>query len=166
MSIVTIHCHLTAPEPIRRHIWHLMAQSNTPLVSELMKRVSQHPEFETWQRKGAVPQKAITDLCAPLREVYPGQPGRFYSSAILMVLYTYESWLKIQQNLRRRMDGKQRWLDVVKSDPESIELSDSTLEAIKQRALEILNQFNAENETRSAPNAKNEKNLNLSTIRT
>ena len=83
-----------------------------------------------------------------------------------MVLYTYESWLAIQQNCRRRINGKQRWLNVVKSDRESIELSDSTLEAIKQRALEILNQFNAENETRSAPNAKNEKNLNLSTIRT
>jgi IS605 OrfB family transposase len=157
MSIVTIHCHLTAPEPIRRHIWHLMAESNTPLVSELMKQVSQHPDFETWQRKGAVPQKAITDLCAPLREVYPGQPGRFYSSAILMVLYTYESWLKIQQNLRRRMDGKQRWLNVVKSDIESIELSGSTLEAIRHQAQAILSQFNAENETRSVPNAKKRK---------
>jgi IS605 OrfB family transposase len=157
MSIVTIHCRLIAPELIRRHLWHLMAESNTPLVSELMKLVSQHPDFEIWQRRGAVPQKAITDLCTPLRQVYPGQPGRFYSSAILMVLYTYESWLKIQQNLRRRMDGKQRWLKVVKSDPESIELSGSTLEAIRQQAQAILSQFNAENETRSAPNAKKRK---------
>ena len=131
-----------------------MAQSNTPLVSELMQRVSQHPEFETWQRRGAVPKKAITDLCAPLREVYPGQPGQFYSSAILMVFYTYESWLKIQRNIRRRMDGKQRWLNIVKSDPESIELSGSTLDAIRQRAQAILSEFNAENETSSAPNAK------------
>jgi hypothetical protein len=77
-----------------------------------------------------------------------------YSSAILMVLHTHESWLKIQHNLRRRMDGKQRWLNVVKSDLESIELSGSTLEAIRQKAQAILSQFNAENETRSAPNAK------------
>lgn len=157
MSIVTIHCRLTAPEPIRHHLWHLMTDSNTPLVSELMKLVSQHPDFETWQRRGAVPQKAITDLCGPLREVYPGQPGRFYSSAILMVLYTYESWLKIQQNLRRRMDGKQRWLSVVKSDHESIELSGSTLEVIRQQAQAILSQFNTENETQSAPNDKKRK---------
>jgi IS605 OrfB family transposase len=160
MSIVTIHCRLIASEPIRRHLWNLMAESNTPLVSELMKLVSQHPDFETWQRRGAVPQKAITDLCKPLREVYPGQPGRFYSSAILMVLYTYESWLKIQQNLRRRMDGKQCWLNVVKSDSELLELSGSTLEAIKQKAQDILSQFNAENETRSAPNAKRTKKSN------
>lgn len=160
MSIVTIHCRLIASEPIRRHLWNLMAESNTPLVSELMKLVSQHPNFESWQRRGAVPQKAITDLCKPLREVYPGQPGRFYSSAILMVLYTYESWLKIQQNLRRRMDGKQHWLNVVKSDPELLELSGSTLEAIKQKAQDILSQFNAENETRSAPNAKKTKKSN------
>jgi hypothetical protein len=150
MSIVTIHCRLTAPEPIRRHLWHLMAESNTPLVSELMKLVSQHPDFEIWQRRGAVPQKAITDLCAPLRAVYPGQPGPFYSSAILIVLYTYESWLKIQQNLRRRMDGKQRWLNAIESDLESIELSGSNLEAIRQKAQAILSQSNAENETRSA----------------
>jgi hypothetical protein len=160
MSIVTIHCRLIASEPIRRHLWNLMAESNTPLVSELMKLVSQHPDFETWQRRGAVPQRAITDLCKPLREVYPGQPGRFYSSAILMVLYTYESWLKIQQNLRRRMDGKQSWLNVVKSDPELLELSGSTLEAIKQKAQDILSQFNAENETRSAPNIKKTKKSN------
>jgi hypothetical protein len=157
MSIVTIHCRLTASEPIRRQIWHLMTERNTPLISELLKQVSQHADFEIWQSKGAIPKQIVTDLCKPLTEIYPDQPGRCYSSAILMVLYTYESWLAIQQNCRRRIDGKQRWLNVVKSDRESIELSDSTLEAIKQRALEILNQFNAENETRSAPNAKKRK---------
>jgi hypothetical protein len=90
MSIITIHCRLTAPEPIRRHLWHLMAESNTPLICELIKRVSQHSDFAIWQRRGSIPKKAVMDLCTPLREIYPGQPGRFYASAILMVLYTYE----------------------------------------------------------------------------
>ncbi len=158
MSIITIHCRLTAPEPIRRHLWHLMAESNTPLVSELMKLVSQHPNFETWQRRGAVPESAIKDLCAPLKEVYPGQPARFYASAISMVLYTYKSWLTIQQNGRRRLDGKQRWLDVVKSDLELVELSGSNLDVIKQKAQEILDRLNAvTNEIESAPNAKKGK---------
>jgi hypothetical protein len=65
--------------------------------------------------------------------------------------------MKIQQNLCNRMDGKQRWLNVVKSDPESIELSGSSLEAIRQEAQAILSQFNAENEIRSSPNAKKRK---------
>ena len=116
MSIVTIHCRLVASEPIRRHLWHLMAESNTPLVNELTKLVSQQEDFKIWQSKGTISKKIVTALCEPLREVYPGQPGRFYSSAIAMVLYTYKSWLAIQNNLRYRIDGKQRWLNVVKSD--------------------------------------------------
>ena len=88
MSIVTIHCRLVASEPIRRHIWHLMAESNTPLVNELTKLVSQQKAFKTWQSKGTIPKKIVTALCEPLRKVYPGQPGRVYSCAIAMVLYT------------------------------------------------------------------------------
>lgn len=157
MSIVTIHCRLVASEPIRRHLWHLMTQSNTPLVNELTKLVSQHKDFKIWQLKGTIPKKVVTDLCEPLKQVYPGQPGRFYSSAILMVLYTYESWLAIQKNLRRRVDGKQRWLSVVKSDPELQELSSSNLDVIKQQAQTILDRLNAENQPEPAPNAKKRK---------
>ncbi|MBW4469176.1 MAG: type V CRISPR-associated protein Cas12k [Stenomitos rutilans HA7619-LM2] len=61
-----------------------------------------------------------------------------------MVTYTYESWLTLQQNRRRRLNGKQRWLDVVKSDAELIKLSGSTLEAIQHRAQDVLSQLNAE----------------------
>mgnify|MGYP000064100790 FL=1 len=158
MSIVTIHCRLVASEPIRRHLWHLMAESNTPLVNELTKLVSQQEDFKIWQSKGTISKKIVTALCEPLREVYPGQPGRFYSSAIAMVLYTYKSWLAIQNNLRYRIDGKQRWLNVVKSDRELHELSGSNLDVIKQKAQEILDRLNAvTNEVESAPNAKKRK---------
>jgi IS605 OrfB family transposase len=160
MSIITIHCRLTAPEPIRRQLWYLMAERNTPLICELIKRVSQHSDFALWQRRGSIPKKAVMDLCTPLREIYPGQPGRFYASAISMVLYTYESWLTIQQNGRRRLDGKQRWLDVVKSDRELLELSGSSLDVIKQRAQDVLNAINAAQSTQSAPNEKKSKKAN------
>ena len=112
MSIITIHCRLKASEPIRRHLWQLMSKSHTPLINDLLKQVSHHADFETWQRRGTVPSNAIRDLCEPLKEVYPGQPARFYASAILMVAYTYESWLTLQQTRRRRLNGKQRWLDI------------------------------------------------------
>lgn len=143
MSIKTIHCRLLAPEPVRRHLWHLMAECNTPLVNELLKQVSQHPDFETWQRRGTIPEKAVKDLCAALKANYPGQPGRSYASAIQMVQYTYEAWLALQKKQRLRLDGKQRWLNIVKSDAELIELSHSTLEVLQQRAHAILEQQSA-----------------------
>jgi hypothetical protein len=76
MSIITIHCRLIASEPVRRHLWHLMTESNTPLVNNLLKQVSQHPNFEDWQRRGTIPEKAVKELCEPLKTIYPGQPGR------------------------------------------------------------------------------------------
>lgn len=154
MSIITIHCRLVASEPVRRCLWQLMSKSNTPLVKDLLQQVSQHPEFETWQRRGTIPEKAVKALCEPLKAVYPGQPGRFYASAILMVTYTYESWLALQQNRRRRLDGKQRWLKVVKSDGELLQLCDSTLEAMQQQAKVILLQLNPESNKQSPPKPK------------
>ncbi|MCY7322928.1 MAG: type V CRISPR-associated protein Cas12k [Phormidesmis sp. CAN_BIN36] len=93
-------------------------------------------------------------LCNLLKEVYPNQPGRFYASATLTVAYTYESWLALQQTRRRCLDGKQRWLNVVKSDAELIELSGSTIEIIRHQAQDILSQLNADHRTPSVPAKK------------
>uniref|UniRef100_B8HMX2 Uncharacterized protein n=1 Tax=Cyanothece sp. (strain PCC 7425 / ATCC 29141) TaxID=395961 RepID=B8HMX2_CYAP4 len=147
MSMYTIHCHLTASEPVRRHLWYLMAGSNTPLVNNLLKLVSQHPDFETWQRKGDISKSSVEALCEPLKETYPGQPGRFYSSAILRVTYTYKSWLALQKNRRYRLEGKQRWLHVVESDSELLHRSGSSIETLKYRAQDILVQLNVEQQT-------------------
>jgi IS605 OrfB family transposase len=157
MSIITIHCRLIASESVRRHLWHLMTENNTPLVNELLKRVSQHSDFETWQRRGTVPDRAVKKLCDELLKEggYAGQPARFYASAVLMVTYTYESWLALQKNRRHRLDGKRRWLEVVKSDVELMKLSGSTLEAIQHQAQDILSQLNVEHETQSATEAIN-----------
>ena len=65
-----------------------------------------------------LPQKPIKELCAPLRkqEPFANKPGRFYSSAIAQVHYMFKSWLKVQKKLRQRIEGKQRWLEMLKSD--------------------------------------------------
>ncbi|MEP1061055.1 type V CRISPR-associated protein Cas12k [Stenomitos frigidus AS-A4] len=123
----------------------------------MLNQVSQHPDFETWQRRGTVPEKTVKELCEPLKASYPSQPARFYASAILMVTYTYESWLALQQNRRRRLDGKQKWLYVVKSDAELLELSGTTFKAIQQQAQTILNQIDVEPEIQASPNAKRRK---------
>ncbi|MDX2228825.1 MAG: hypothetical protein NW220_04265 [Leptolyngbyaceae cyanobacterium bins.349] len=75
MSIITIHCRLVASEPVRRCLWDLMTKMNTPLINDLLKRVSQHPDFETWQRRGTVPKESVKELCETLKAIYLGQPG-------------------------------------------------------------------------------------------
>jgi hypothetical protein len=157
MSLITIHCRLIASEPVRRHLWHLMTESNTPLVNDLLKCVSQHPDFGIWQRRGTIPESAVKGLYEPLKVVYTGQPVRFYDYAASMVRHTYESWFAVQQNRRRRLDGKQRWLNVVKGDAELLELSGSTLDALQHRAQDILSQRDTDRETQSAPNTNQRK---------
>jgi IS605 OrfB family transposase len=157
MSFKTVHCRLTAPEPIRRQLWLLMAESNTPLINKLQKQVSQQPDFENWQRYGAIPEAAVRKLCEPLKATYPGQPARFYASACLMVTYTYESWLALQQSRHRRLEGKRHWLSIVKSDAELIKLCGSNIEAIRHKAQSILNQFDTDIQKDKAKTAKRTK---------
>ncbi|HEY9699016.1 MAG TPA: type V CRISPR-associated protein Cas12k [Trichocoleus sp.] len=153
MSFITIQCRLVASEKIRRQLWDLMADRNTPLVNELLKRVSQHRDFETWQRIGTVPDKPVRELCEPFKTQpeFEGQPGRFYTSASLMVTYTYKSWLALQRKRRQRLDGKQRWLNTVKSDAELVQISGCNIQAIRDRAREILEQLNAQIATEQNP---------------
>ncbi|HEY9625921.1 MAG TPA: type V CRISPR-associated protein Cas12k [Coleofasciculaceae cyanobacterium] len=146
MGFITIQCRLVASKAVRLLLWYLMASKNTPLVNELLKQASQHDDFETWQRKGTVPEKSVQNLCKLLKTHpdFAGQPGRFYTSASLMVIYIYQSWLALQQKRRQRLDGKQRWLSVVKSDIELVRISNCSLQTIQDKAREILAQHNAQ----------------------
>lgn len=147
MGFITIQCRLVAIEEVRQPLWYLMTDKNTPLINELLKCVSQHSDFETWQRVGTVPDKPVRELCEPFKTQpqFAGQPGRFYTSARLTVTYTYKSWLALQRKRRQRLDGKQRWLNVVKSDTELVQLSGCNVHTIQNRAKEILAQLNAQN---------------------
>jgi len=55
MTQKTIRCRLVASEEIRRAIWELMAERNTPLINEALRQIPQHPDFATWQRRGTLP---------------------------------------------------------------------------------------------------------------
>lgn len=119
MSQITIQCRLVASESSRQQLWELMAQLNTPLINELLRQVSQHPEFETWRQKGKHPTGIVKELCQPLKidPRFIGQPGRFYTSAIALVNYIYKSWFALMKRSQYQLEGKIRWLEMLNSRP-------------------------------------------------
>jgi len=142
MSQITIQCRLVATELARQQLWKLMAESNTPLINELLQQVGQHPDFEQWRRTGKHPITVVSHLCQPLKFVprFAGQPSRFYASAIHVVDYIYKSCLAVQKQLQHQLEGKMRWLEMLKSDAELEEASGYDLDTIRAKALEILAQ--------------------------
>jgi len=142
MSQITIQCRLVASEPTRQYLWKLMADANTPLINELLKQVGQHPDFGTWRHKGKLPAGTVKQLCQPLRTdpCFIGQPSRFYMSAITVVDYIYKAWLALQKRLRYQLEGKTRWMEMLKSDAELVEATGCTLDTLRIKAAEILAQ--------------------------
>jgi hypothetical protein len=136
MSQITIQCRLVADEVTRQHLWELMTCLNTPLINELIEQTSQHPDFETWRQRGKLPTTAISQLCQPLKisPRFAGQPARFYISAVHVVDYIYKSWLALQKRLQRQLDGKTRWINILKSDAELSEICGQNIDVIRARA--------------------------------
>lgn len=146
MSFVTIQCRLVVSESIRCRLWNLMANKNTPLINQLLQSVSQHDEIEAWQRRGTVSVKTVRELGEPFKTDprFEGQPGRFYTSASLMVTYTYKSWLALQRKRQQRLDGKLRWLNIVKSNAQLVQDSGCDLDTIRTKAGEVLAHLNTQ----------------------
>jgi len=159
MSLITIQCRLVAKEPTRYQLWTLMAERNTPLINELLAQISQHPDFETWRQQGKLKAGIVKQLCQPLKTDprFSGQPGRFYTSAIALVEYIYKSWLKIQQRLQRQLEGQTRWLEMLKSDEELVQMSNCTLEVICAKAVEIITPLTSQNQSTQPTKTKSKK---------
>ncbi|MBD2487613.1 type V CRISPR-associated protein Cas12k [Aulosira sp. FACHB-615] len=140
MSQITIQSRLIASESTRQQLWKLMAELNTPLINELLQQLSEHPDFEKWRKNGKLPSTVVNQLCQSLKTDprFVGQPSRLYLSAIHVVDYIYKSWLAIQKRLQQQLDGKIRWLEILNSDAELVEISGCSLEAIRTKAAEIL----------------------------
>ncbi|MEH1850306.1 MAG: type V CRISPR-associated protein Cas12k [Nostoc sp.] len=158
MSQITIQCRLIASESTRQKLWKLMAELNTPLINELLQQLSKHQDFEKWRQNGKLPSTVVSQLCQPLKTdpSFTGQPSRFYLSAIHVVDYIYKSWLAIQKRLQQHLDGKIRWLEMLNSDTELVEMSDCSLEVIRTKAAEILAMATPESES-NAPLTKRRK---------
>ncbi|PHJ61566.1 hypothetical protein VF14_09195 [Nostoc linckia z18] len=159
MSQITIQCRLVGSESTRQQLWKLMAEKNTPLINELLLKVAQQPEFESWRQKGKHPAKIVKELCEPLKTDprFIGQPGRFYTSAIALVNYIYKSWLALMKRSQSQLEGKMRWLEMLKSDAELVEASGVTLENLRTKAAEILAQLAPQSDTVEAKSPKGNK---------
>nr|WP_251955732.1 type V CRISPR-associated protein Cas12k [Nostoc commune] len=120
-----------------------MAEKNTPLVNEILERLGKHSEFEIWVKTAKVPKTVIKELCDSLKtqEPFIGQPGRFYTPAITLVTYIYKSWLALNRRRQLKIEGKERWLEMLKTDVELEQESKSSLENIRTKSTEILASF-------------------------
>lgn len=88
-----ICCCLSADGATRQFFWKAMVKY-TLLVNRLLEQVGQLPEFKQWQEKGTLSKEPVKKLCAALRKrhtEFQGLPSRFYTSATLIVAYTFES---------------------------------------------------------------------------
>ncbi|MFN6476467.1 type V CRISPR-associated protein Cas12k [Nostoc sp. DedQUE07] len=143
MSLITILCRLVADKATLRYLWELMADKYTPLINELLEQLAQHPDFETWLEKGEVPKDTIKTICNSLKiqDRFADQPGRFYTSAVTLVKEVYKSWFTLQQRRQRQIKGKERWLNMLKSDIELQQESQCNLDIIRAKATEVLISF-------------------------
>jgi hypothetical protein len=146
MSIITIQCQLKSTEDSLRHLWTLMAQKNTLLVNELLKQINTHPDLDNWLQQGNITADIIKGLCKNLRTEsrFQNMPGRFANAAENLVQYIYKSWFALQEKRRFRLQRKQHWLSMLRSDVELELESGCSLETLRTQATKILTQKNAE----------------------
>ncbi len=139
----TIRCHLDASEDILRQIWEEMTEKNTPLILQLLKSVSEQPEFEANKEKGEITKKEIVELRKIVTKNFEleEQSGRLRSSAESFVKEVYSSWLTLYQKRKRQKEGKEYFLkNILKSDVELVDESNYDLQTIRSKAQEVLTQ--------------------------
>ncbi|MBH8577236.1 type V CRISPR-associated protein Cas12k [Nostocaceae cyanobacterium CENA369] len=138
----TIRCYLHASEDVLRKVWEEMTQTNTPLIVQLLKLVSEQPGFEVNKENGTITKKEITELRKPLTDNsdFQEQSGRLKSSADSLVTEVYSSWLALYQKRKKQKEGKEYFLNnILKSDAELVQESQCDLQIIRCKAQEILN---------------------------
>ncbi|MBD2301207.1 type V CRISPR-associated protein Cas12k [Nostoc sp. FACHB-190] len=140
----TVRCYLHTSEDVLRKVWEEMTQKNTPLIVQLLKAVSEQPEFEANKENGSINKKGITDLRRTITEDsdFQEQSGRLRSSADSLVTEVYSSWLTLYQTRKKQIEGKEYFLkNILKSDAELVEQSNCELQIIRCKAKEILGQI-------------------------
>lgn len=154
-----------ASEDARQFLWQLCVAS-TQLCKVLNERIGEHPDFETWKENGSIPDRTLKSVWNSVRSnsPYAEMPERFNRSAWLRIQNIYAGWFKTRKKLLARLDGLNRWLDIVKSDRELVEIGGCELEQIQERANELVSEVKSRLEelkqsTGKDTNNKKEENL-------
>lgn len=158
----TIRCYVSTGEDERRKVWEEMTQKNTPMIVQLLKDVSEQPEFEAHKAEGNIVKNEITKLRKSLQEDvdWSTQSGRLGTSADNQVQEVYSSWLILYKQRKTRKEGLEYFLNnILKSDLELIKESNSDLQAIRSKAQEILNHPEDFLKKKSIDNAENKQSL-------
>lgn len=139
----TIRCHLYASEDVLCKVWEEMTQKNTPLIVQLLKSVSEQPEFEANKEDGKISKTEIRELRRSLTKDsdLEKQSGRLRSSADNFVTEVYSSWLTLYQKRKGQKEKKEYFFkNILKGDVELVAESNCDLQTIRDRAQEILSQ--------------------------
>jgi transposase len=139
MTFKTIRCALTASEETRKLLWEWM-EKYTLLVSELLDKIGNSPDFSTWQEKREITQDQVETVLKTLKDHpdYTGLPPRFYTSAKFITYETYKSWLALQKSRSLTLLGKIQWVQAVSSEFELIESTSFSFDEIQHQAQKIL----------------------------
>lgn len=151
-------------EDAEQFIWQLCIAS-TQLCKVLNDQIGQHPEFETWKENRSIPREKLKSLWNLARNSppYAEMPERFNRSAWLRVKNIYAGWFKTQRKLLASLNGLNRWLSIVKSDQELVEISGCELEQIQARANELVSEIKSRlNEPQSTERGTNSRDKNRS----
>lgn len=141
MSVITIQCRLQAQEETLRHLWIMMVEQNTLLVSQILEHIKSHPELDLWLERGYISDETIKEIVKNLKQQpkYHRMPGRFSNSAETLVKEIYKSWFAVQRMKKNLLWGKTRWLTMLKSEQELLEQTGLTLPQLQAEAEKILN---------------------------
>jgi len=77
------------------------------------------------------------------------------------VNYIFKSWFTIQSRLQQKLSGKQKWLEILKSDNELVEICEQNLASVQKKAAQILKQIHTAIDQDSEEQSKGIRRTNL-----
>lgn len=139
---ITIQSLLEAPEATLQILWQLMVNA-TELINSLLHHINTHPDFDTWLTEWTIAVLVIDSFIktAKIQSPYREMPSRFITSAQNLVKEIFKSWFEIQRQKRQSLNGKRRFLDILKSNEELLIESDCTFDTLCSEAEIILEQI-------------------------